>query len=62
MLSEGVIRGRILSHIRIWHDLRAWEKVQVVVVSNGMWLLYTVLRRDKRVGGGAIEMRKETGK
>ncbi|KAH8766273.1 hypothetical protein BGZ57DRAFT_857076 [Hyaloscypha finlandica] len=37
---------------RKWLGLRARQKVQGAVVSNGMWLLWTMLQRDDRGKGG----------
>jgi superfamily II DNA helicase RecQ len=50
VLSEGGYQGRNLAAYGRWLGLRARQKVQGAVVSNGMWLLWTVLRRDKSVG------------
>lgn len=50
VLREGGYQGANLVGYGKWLGLRARQKVQGVVVSNGMWLLWTVLGQDKRVG------------
>ena len=61
VLSEGGYQGKNLAAYGRWLGLRARQKVQGAVVSNGMWLLWTVLRQDKRVGVG-VDRDEEGGR
>ncbi|KFX86057.1 hypothetical protein O988_09786, partial [Pseudogymnoascus sp. VKM F-3808] len=72
VLAEGGFQGQNISKYGKWLGLRAREKVQGVVVSNGMWVLWTMLQRDVVVergedrgdlgaGGGAGDAASTTG-
>jgi len=50
VLAEGGYQGGNIAAYRKWLGLRARQKVQGAVVSNGMWLLWRVLLQDERVG------------
>lgn len=52
VLAEGGFQGQNITKYQKWLGLRAREKVQGVVVSNGMWVLWTMLQRDVVVERG----------
>lgn len=45
VLEEGDYQGKNIAAYRKWLGLRARAKVQGTVVSNGMWILWTMLQR-----------------
>jgi superfamily II DNA helicase RecQ len=54
VLADGGFKGGNLAAYGKWLGLRARRKVQGAVVSNGMWLLWTMLLGDQGVEDGQV--------
>lgn len=54
ILNGGGFVGENLAEFGRWLGLRAQAKVQGVIVSNGMWLLWTMMQRSDWVGRATI--------
>lgn len=59
VLSEGGDQGKDVVAYEKWLGLRARRKVQGVVVSNGIWLLWTVLLRPEQRDKGRNNRERE---